>query len=133
MNKLYQSDFSITLYPSQPTILVYAYFPFSEVVVKSPKTSSFFCIFFWQKPPSQKPLIPTPSYYKRLEHRTALNFNHITYLSTIPSCVLLAKKQAMTFDKKLIVNLAKSPNAWKIYFFVSFLSFFRLFRFRFLA
>ena len=32
------------------------------------------------------------------------------YLSTIPSCLLLANKQATTFDETLLLLLTKSPS-----------------------
>ena len=75
----------------------------------------------------QEPLIPAPFYWKLLEHLIVLNLNHITYLSTISSCLLLAKKQdglRCSSMKTLLLLLTKSPNARKFCFSVYFLPFF---------
>ena len=76
-------------------------------LVKSPKISSAFWILLCRNFSLTKPLILAPFYWKRLEHFTVINLSHITCfsLSTIPSCLLSANKQAMTFDENFIATL----------------------------
>ena len=130
----FQSPYSLHKPPQ--TILLHTFFlSVSEFVVKNIRKHLLFSRSFCLKTlPWQKQLIPAPFYLKSISSLLisatliiSQTFHHV--------CLLLAKKlasqrQAIAFDENFIALLTKSPNTRKFCFFLCFLSFFRLFRFR---
>ena len=123
MSKLYQTfQPPYSLHKPPQTILCHITF-LSEFVVKYLKTSSFFWIF----------LCRNSSLTKTTDSCSSL----LLISATLYVCCLgrnqRARSKLLPSIKTLLLFLTKAPNARKLCFSPCFLSFFRFFRFRFLA
>ena len=115
------------------TVLHHYLPPLMSFSVKSSKKSSLFWFFLCRKYSSTK-TTGCSSFLRKILDISLFLVSIILHslLSTIPSCLLLPKKLWLSI-KALLLLLTKSPYARKFCFSVCFLSFFRFFRFCFLA